>query len=238
MKTVNTAPELPEDSLPSSTFSISRTGEGEEGKIQPGGKLNSKNKNMDLIRKSEKEVGKKSVVSSPSVCSTMTDSSDVVLSKSIFTGHLEPTFITSHAFDSLSKSFTSTPFIESKKRSQNFHSHASSPLVPPDFHSRKRVAKGDSSDTTGYLGPWAGYEGELKGSTALNPSQEELEEAGLGLDAKDSKSRNRLKKDDVPMESERSTFHGKSLRDYQGRTYMSPPTDISVNLFGEPGELK
>ena len=34
---------------------------------------------------------------------------------------------------------------------------------------------------------------------------------------------------------EKTTFHGKAEHDYLGRTFMSVPTDLEVNLQGEPG---
>ncbi|PVV05085.1 hypothetical protein BB560_000399, partial [Smittium megazygosporum] len=111
----------------------------------------------------------------------------------------------------------------------------------------KRAAKGDPSVIEGedsYKGPWAGYDGETKGQK-VGPTEEEF--------ATWSASRKPLNKDgeeaaegDINIKVggavvEQSTFHGKSERDYQGRTYMEYPRDVenSNSLFTrEPGSQR
>ncbi|KAL2914748.1 hypothetical protein HK105_205679 [Polyrhizophydium stewartii] len=97
---------------------------------------------------------------------------------------------------------------------------------------KKRKPKGDPSDIEGYAGPWAGYEGEqleLPERTADQetwvPEESDADAAGSGDGKKGSGSRG----------TERSIFHGKTERDYQGRTYMHVPNDAGVDLRGEPG---
>lgn len=41
-----------------------------------------------------------------------------------------------------------------------------------------------------------------------------------------------LLEEPAPLE-EKSIYHGVEERDYLGRTYMHPPTDLDVNLQGE-----
>ena len=82
-----------------------------------------------------------------------------------------------------------------------------------------------------YVGPWAGWESE-KIAPAI-PTEEEYEEI-------EKKSFKRVavdkENDSIPFGTETSVFHGKSFRDYQGRTYMDIPRDVGVNLDpDEPG---
>lgn len=106
---------------------------------------------------------------------------------------------------------------------------------------KKRLKNGDPSDVNGYLGPWAGYEGEVRGEIS-GPTEEELKAAGFEtLDgeggAAGGSGAEKGKEKDFAAGSERTIFHGKSERDYLGRTYMHPPSDVDVNLLGEPGML-
>ncbi|KAJ2886970.1 hypothetical protein H4R27_000293 [Coemansia aciculifera] len=105
----------------------------------------------------------------------------------------------------------------------------------------RRKAKGQSSIIDGdgaYQGPWAGYEGDTKGVTA-GPSAEQLAEyeqrmaqhtdtsVKTGADsAKAAKSKRGNAAGYVEGQEERTTFHGQSERDYQGRTYMHVPTEL------------
>jgi pre-mRNA-processing factor 17 len=102
---------------------------------------------------------------------------------------------------------------------------------------RKRKSKGDLEDVDGdnaYVGPWASWSGE--GPVDLVPEGEE--EAG---DDKSSESevedptvKKPRPKRGAPGQ-ETSVFHGKSMTDYQGRTYISPPLGEAPHLQSEPG---
>ncbi|KAJ3051449.1 pre-mRNA-processing factor 17 [Rhizophlyctis rosea] len=95
---------------------------------------------------------------------------------------------------------------------------------------KKRKAAGDPADLDNFAGPWAKYEGENVGDHPVGPTEEEVEEAEALSDKKPEK-----KSDDMEAGTERTTFHGKSEVDYAGRTYMHVPSDLDVDLHGEPG---
>ncbi|KAF7792497.1 hypothetical protein EIP86_003538 [Pleurotus ostreatoroseus] len=99
---------------------------------------------------------------------------------------------------------------------------------------RKRRAKGDLEVVDGegaYVGPWAAWQEEEKeampeGAEAEDDEEEEEEEVYQPKKAKPKRGAPGL---------ESSVFHGKSLTDYQGRTYMSPPISEAPQLQYEAG---
>lgn len=95
---------------------------------------------------------------------------------------------------------------------------------------RKRQAKGDAGVVDGdgaYLGPWAAWEGEKEeGVEELEEEAEEWRAEKKRREAAQEASREKMK----TAGEEKSIFHGKSLTDYAGRTYMSVPTDLGINL--------
>lgn len=83
-----------------------------------------------------------------------------------------------------------------------------------------------------YKGPWAAWEEE---KVEDGPEYEEVEEEHVKR-AKVAPIKERSKRD-VGFGEEKSVFHGSEMRDYQGRTYMSIPTDAGVDLQPEdPGQ--
>jgi pre-mRNA-processing factor 17 len=96
---------------------------------------------------------------------------------------------------------------------------------------RKREGKGDSSVVFGqnsYKGPWAKFrektpEEEGSGSEIEVTDYSEEEDIPRALP--------KLATDYAPEgQEETSEFHGESMYDYQGRTYMHAPMDLDVDL--------
>ncbi|THU91626.1 pre-mRNA splicing factor [Dendrothele bispora CBS 962.96] len=104
---------------------------------------------------------------------------------------------------------------------------------------RKRKQKGDLEVVEGdgaYVGPWASWEGDgpqthfltgLDGDAVVEEESEEEEEP--------KGPRKPRKPKPGAAGEETSVFHGKSMTDYQGRTYMSPPVAEAPNLLSEAG---
>jgi pre-mRNA-processing factor 17 len=102
---------------------------------------------------------------------------------------------------------------------------------------RKRNPKGDLETVDGdnaFVGPWASWADE--GPVPVIPEGD-----GGGEDEEESESesevavvkKNKPKRGAPGQES--SVFHGKSMTDYQGRTYISPPLGEAPHLQSELG---
>lgn len=105
---------------------------------------------------------------------------------------------------------------------------------------RKRKQRGDLDVVEGegaYVGPWAGWDGDepestfLAGLEAGDDAEEEQEEEEPETDVVIRKAKPKR----GTYGQETSVFHGKSMTDYQGRTYMSPPVSEAPNILFEAG---
>lgn len=111
---------------------------------------------------------------------------------------------------------------------------------------RRKGRGGDAAVVDGegaYMGPWGGWEGESDPTVMelpqnIGPTPEEIiaAEESAAARARDFEQLERKRAVQRDQGSERSIFHGRSLYDYQGRTYMHVPTDVGVNLRGDPGD--
>lgn len=94
---------------------------------------------------------------------------------------------------------------------------------------RKRNAKGDASVVDGegaYMGPWAKWQSDDVVDEVLEEEAEEWRAEKKRREDESAAARERQKR----ATDEKSVFHGKSLTDYAGRTYMHIPTDTGINL--------
>lgn len=105
---------------------------------------------------------------------------------------------------------------------------------------RKRKEKGDLEVVDGegaYVGPWAAWKGDdqqqefLAGVEAGDDDEEEEDEE----EEETQVALKKAKPKKGASGQETSVFHGKSMTDYQGRTYMSPPVAEAPNLLQEAG---
>ncbi|KZT61069.1 WD40 repeat-like protein [Calocera cornea HHB12733] len=98
---------------------------------------------------------------------------------------------------------------------------------------RKRKDQGDLEVVEGdgaYSGPWAKWEGDEQPDIVVpEQEEEEPEEEDTELEVRKARARRQA------FGQEKSIFHGKSLTDYQGRTYMHPPLDVAPELAREAG---
>jgi len=88
---------------------------------------------------------------------------------------------------------------------------------------RKKERNDDPADIDGYLGPWAKYKDE---ELVSHPNDEEA--AYLEEYLAKRKKRGKVE-NEVPLE-EKSQLHIKDTEDYQGRSFLQPPSDVGTNL--------
>ncbi|PWN27519.1 WD40 repeat-like protein [Jaminaea rosea] len=107
---------------------------------------------------------------------------------------------------------------------------------------KQRMGKGgDTSVVEGegaYVGPWGGWEGEkVQLDEGVGPTEEEIAHASsLSTQrAKDKAEAEARRQRDEGRGTEKSIFHGTSMYDYQGRSYLHVPGDVETNLHGEAG---
>lgn len=87
---------------------------------------------------------------------------------------------------------------------------------------RKKVKNMDASDIDGYTGPWAPFEDEVRVSAPSAEDQAEIE-------VYNSKKKKYTMKADGSQEAndEKSNLHIKDPYDYQGRSFLHAPHDVS-----------
>jgi len=101
---------------------------------------------------------------------------------------------------------------------------------------RKRKPKGDLEVVDGddaYAGPWAPWAGEEPVGVVPDGEVPPADEASSESEAEDPIVKKAKPKRGAPGQ-ETSIFHGQSMTDYQGRTYISPPLSEAPHLQSEP----
>lgn len=116
--------------------------------------------------------------------------------------------------------------------------------MKPSRAKRQRQSKGKSDIVDGegrYLGPWARYQEEIQYEDEAALAEEELASDEEYMDESvapvNMAPMNKAATDyqDDRSNQEATEFHGTSLVDYQGRSYMHAPRDIDVDLYKEQG---
>lgn len=116
--------------------------------------------------------------------------------------------------------------------------------MKPSRAKRQRQVKGDPSIVDGegrYLGPWAKYQEEVQYEDEAALAEEELASDEEYMDESvapvNMAPMNKAATDyqDDHSNQETTEFHGTSLFDYQGRSYMHAPKDIDIDLYKEQG---
>lgn len=170
-----------------------------------------------------------------------------VLAKNILTGHAEKQAFDDATFKSNHKTFELLGYAADPTVGQNsmvvsdvesYKRNAGKQLgmiSQPNAKRRKRQ-KGDPSVTEGqgaYVGPWASFkEDEPEGSTSESGSGSEEEVEEVSTPAVPEEPKVKIK---PTTPSETTEFHGSSMYDYLGRTYMHIPQDLDINLLKDPG---
>ncbi|KAI0257316.1 pre-mRNA splicing factor [Lactifluus subvellereus] len=103
---------------------------------------------------------------------------------------------------------------------------------------RKRKPKGDLEVVDGdsaYSGPWASWAGEEPAAVVPEGAQDVGDEESSSESESEVITVKKPKPKRGAPGQETSVLHGKSMTDYQGRTYISPPLGEAPHLQSEPG---
>ncbi|CCJ29105.1 unnamed protein product [Pneumocystis jirovecii] len=101
---------------------------------------------------------------------------------------------------------------------------------------KMREKEGDLATVYGentYKGPWAKYKHIEIEQTLSPPDTDGEDEDEIPV------SNPIIESQDLDVNTtgiEKTTFHGESIYDYQGRTYIHVPQDLDINLSKEPGQ--
>lgn len=178
------------------------------------------------------------------------------LNQNALAGHVEVQAMSDHAFNAQHLTHAilgysanpsvdpSAPPVLGALDTASQHAYATVDAIrPTNAHKRdlkrKRKPRGDLDIVDGdgaYVGPWAPWEGEDHAAFLDGVEEQESDDQPEQDDEPDVplvKKKAKPKRGGVGQET--SIFHGKSMTDYQGRTYMHPPIAEAPNLSAEPG---
>jgi len=91
-----------------------------------------------------------------------------------------------------------------------------------DLRKKRRALTGDVNDVDNFKGPWASYYFEEE-QEMVEPNEEQK---AWALQQDNKKKRKTTDDDEEEEMEESSEFHGTQLLDYQGRSYVSPPSTL------------
>ncbi|KAH8200408.1 hypothetical protein TruAng_005437 [Truncatella angustata] len=171
------------------------------------------------------------------------DEQNALKRKNVLTGTAEETYVSEHTFRSKHRAVEGRGGPE-----REFQTGAQI----KDEAKRIRAAREEKGDATivdgpgEYVGPWAKYkreeyeevgeDEELRSDEEYTEvSEDEVIESGTVLSAPAQAVARRREVEELGEET--TTYHGESLHDYQGRTYMHVPQDLNINLRKELGSI-
>eukprot|EP00051_Salpingoeca_urceolata_P030841 m.9756 g.9756 ORF g.9756 m.9756 type:complete len:557 (-) comp3588_c0_seq1:159-1829(-) len=161
--------------------------------------------------------------------------------KNVLTGYVEEGEVSAFQFENQRRTFDTfgyamDPSVDygagnhvigdlSKAKSMKGESVATARNVRPG-DKRKRLPRGDAADIESFAGPWAGYEDDV---LSAKPSEEQMAELEKRAEEKQAKTSQDV---DVSEARKEESLKSKTilhipenqLYDYQGRSYMHPPT--------------
>ncbi|KAH7883868.1 pre-mRNA splicing factor [Phlebopus sp. FC_14] len=177
------------------------------------------------------------------------------LNQNALAGHVEEQAMSDHAFRAqhLTHSilgYSANPSVDpnapsilgSVEKAQENRFATIDAIRPTNAHKkelkRKRRNKGNLEIVDGegaYVGPWASWEGEEQAGFLDGVEEDTGEQAGEEEEPEPTVVRKKAKPKRGGVGQETSVFHGKSMTDYQGRTYMHPPFAEAPHLSNEAG---
>ena len=173
--------------------------------------------------------------------------------KNVLTGYAEEAAISDATFTSQHRTFQSRGYAQEPNATGALVGDLDSALryggrdvvqMKSSRAKRQRQTKGDPSIVDGegrYLGPWAKYQEEAQYDDDAALAEEELASDEEYIDESvapvNMAPMNKAATDyqDDLSNQEMTEFHGASLVDYQGRSYMHAPRDIDIDLYKEQG---
>jgi pre-mRNA-processing factor 17 len=98
---------------------------------------------------------------------------------------------------------------------------------------RKRKVVLDPEDINGFTGPWAQFDDELALSNDLRKAADSVVLEQQSEQAEELKKLKVQKEEETPKQEKetiqaKSIYHGTQLRDYQGRSFVDPPSDLKA----------